>query len=226
LEDIVFILASTIAKNQPELVSTSLSHIISSDAFPWNLKADIHSFQYNAQSVVKDYVKTLYMKNNDSYPDNGNNFKLNCESASKISSQMLSLQFDSFNPHIPIIINYILVQLNDSLNNEGVKPLLRGLIYGYISYLHSSNSVNSDIYPLIKEDLSKILGWLEMADARVVWILERDMELDSPLGTRISVDTFVEMLLGIFEHNCPKIRQRILRECVSWASEGFLVLYY
>jgi hypothetical protein len=158
-----------IACNQPELVATSFAHHLSAASFPWKIVSNANSFQHSAKQVIKDYCQVLHAKLNTAVPETENEYRLNCESASILLIPTLSLQFQTFTQYLPIFINYILIQSDGLINFEVDNSLLKGVIYGLVAYLHSSDEIMETIYPKIKEELNIILSWFETRSPQVIW---------------------------------------------------------
>lgn len=222
LESTTLVLASNLASIQPDLISTVLAFHLSSSAFPWNRSKQPHTFQHTSHLAIKNYILSLHAAFKTTPAESSNDYHLNCLSAAPITSQILAQQFESFKPHIAVLLNYLFVHLIDSIHHPAVAPLLQGLIHGFISYLHSSDTVHTSAYDDVQAHIRKILGWLEMAEGRIIWAAKEDIPASNFQLTEIPINEFSDRLLTIFELTNPNIRRELAEENINWALEGFL----
>ncbi|KAJ3347722.1 hypothetical protein HDU91_006716 [Kappamyces sp. JEL0680] len=218
LETPTLIMASTLSSIQPDLVSTVLAFHLSSSAFPWHQTKSSHSFQHTSHLAIKEYIASLHSSYNITPPESENGYRLNCQSSTRLVSQILPQRFEFFATHMSILINYILVHLEGSFKKSSAGPILQGCIYGFISFLHATDNVYNQQYERSQVLARKFLGWLEMEDAQVTWNLENQ-------GFQISeipIDQFTESLISIFGIDNTNLRSEIIQETLRWASEGFL----
>jgi hypothetical protein len=83
---------------------------------------------------------------------------------------MLPQQFEAFVPHFGILINYLFINLEGNIKDSSVYDLFKGLIEGFLSYVHDKNLKIDDA---ILNDVRKLLGLLEMKKGSVIWTISR-----------------------------------------------------
>ncbi|KAJ3320881.1 hypothetical protein HDV06_004777 [Boothiomyces sp. JEL0866] len=226
LESAALLLASNLASIQPELVSTVLAFHLSSAAFPWknNSHKSTHSYQHTSHLAVKEYISSLHAALKIPPPESSNDYKLNCHSAAFLSSHILPQQFESFIPHLAVIINFVVIYSDGPLKGSSVTQLLEGLIHGYIAFLHSSNSAEDPAFAHILVHVRKIIGWLEMIGGSIVWVLEKDLPKTGIAKLEIPADVFFTELLAIFTAINANVPAELTEELLHWASDGYLSL--
>ncbi|KAJ3275486.1 hypothetical protein HDV01_000313 [Terramyces sp. JEL0728] len=226
LESAALLLASNLASIQPELVSTVLAFHLSSAAFPWknNSHKSTHSYQHTSHLAVKEYIASLHAALKIPPPESSNDYKLNCHSAAFLSSHILPQQFESFIPHLAVIINFIVIYSDGPLKGSSVTQLLEGLIHGYIAFLHSSNSAEDPSFANILVHVRKIIGWLEMVGGAIIWVLEKDIPKTGIAKLEIPADVFFTELLAIFTAINANVPLELTEELLNWASDGYLVI--
>ncbi|KAJ3257292.1 hypothetical protein HK103_004846 [Boothiomyces macroporosus] len=226
LESSALLLASNLASIQPELVSTVLAFHLSSAAFPWknNSHKSTHSYQHTSHLAVKEYIASLHAALKIPPPESSNDYKLNCHSAAFLSSHILPQQFESFIPHLAVIINFIVIYSDGTLKGSSVTQLLEGLIHGYIAFLHSSNSAEDPAFAHILVHVRKIIGWLEMIGGSIIWVLEKDLPKTGIAKLEIPADVFFTEILAIFTAINANVPLELAEELLRWATDGYLSL--
>jgi uncharacterized protein YhhL (DUF1145 family) len=172
-EAVSIVLGSTLAEIQPDLVAALLTFHLSSSAFPWNQNHTAHTFQQKSQSAIKDFVASLYTSLNLEKPESVNDHRMNMFSATVLIARIIPQNFESFSPHLAIIINYVLIHIEDALKKGPSAPLITGLVEGYLSYIHLNDLADKDEYRITSAHVRKILGWLSMDDPKMIWKTRR-----------------------------------------------------
>ncbi|KAJ2998905.1 hypothetical protein HDV02_003880 [Globomyces sp. JEL0801] len=216
------ILASSLATVQSDLVSAVLAFHLSSSAFPWKTEQQGHPYSHSSLPAIKEYVATLHTLAKRTAPESSNDYKANCASAAYLTSNLLTHHFESFISHVPVLLNFIIMNLDGPLKAGIVSPLLNGLIYGFIAFLHSSELVDDPQFTIVQNNLRKVLGWLQMSNAVVTWTQEDELPKSGLPLPEIPIDKFFSELLPIFEFNNMNLQEELIDELLKWAVEGYL----
>jgi hypothetical protein len=144
-----------------------ISHL-SADSFPWKTETQT-PLQIILKTTVKSYVSNLCV--NLGASDEGlNEYAVYCRSASLLISELLIQRFSEFSAYIPIILNFSLMYLPNSLQEESVSTLLlKNMIEGLIGILHSMRNLQNDTYNLSQAKVRKFLSWNELKRCKIDW---------------------------------------------------------
>ncbi|TPX32743.1 hypothetical protein SmJEL517_g04215 [Synchytrium microbalum] len=213
--------------HRPKLVAAELSHYLSHRAFPWS-KAKEHNENLKAPhsaAVVKNLVTYLHTS---LFPHKtslaGNDYVVTCKSAIVCISELLIQDFAATVAQQPILLNYVILHLPDTLSTTSAATFLLGnLVEGYVSFITRAGAMNDDTYDTLAKGASKLLVLMEGAVVRVKWPDPLHLSADAESGgNEITVQELLDLLLATFEPESPGLREAMARETLHWASEGYL----
>eukprot|EP00842_Homolaphlyctis_polyrhiza_P004116 jgi/Hompol1/4705/HPOL_003827-RA len=222
LRGVALSLMTALFTQHPQQISTALAYHLSSTAFPW--RTDGGSPRRAQLRPIKDCIAVIEAANPSTDGEStSSDFMALCRSAVILSSELLRQNFETFIPHLPILINYILVNLPPSLQESSPAiMLLVGLVEGVVAWIHArDNSLSAD-YSTSLELIRKLMGWLEAREMLVTWDLISTGDESLTPKPSIPALEFIEMLLSIFKIANNKLRPEIAEEALYWSSEGYL----
>ncbi|KAJ3090161.1 hypothetical protein HK102_004505, partial [Quaeritorhiza haematococci] len=243
-------LVSRLFAIHPPQVAESLAFYLSSNAFPWKTAARSRAASTEPGSrsspsgkrtpnglngtatttddglgymgIVRDYVQVLYTAVYGNPPENINEYATSCKSAVMLISELLLQNFPPVAPHLPVLLNYVVLHLPANLQENSVSTyLLANMVEGFISMLHATGNMDNSGFVKSRENVRRLLVLLDSTICFVDWA-ERSVSSDKDRYLRIPIDEFLQLLLGIFDADYPDLRDHFAAETLSWASEGFL----
>ncbi|KAI9332311.1 hypothetical protein DFJ73DRAFT_897510 [Zopfochytrium polystomum] len=221
-------LLSRIYAAHPEVVADRLVRYLSAAAFPWragNPSID-PARAVIITPIVREYVNVLYTALNGGsgivLPDPSADYAASSKAVVMLVSELLLQNNSVLFPHLPVILNYILLHLPAKLGNNSVSTyMLANLVEGRIGVLHQTQGIIAPEMAEVVEKLKKILMHLENAAAVVQWGNEKKLP-DAKHVTKIPILDFIELIVSTFENDCPNLLRDLTKEALIWASDGVL----
>ncbi|KAJ3127740.1 hypothetical protein HK098_005857 [Nowakowskiella sp. JEL0407] len=227
------LLSQTFAEH-PTQVAAGICYHLGSGAFPWKpyyeedpKVADPH--HHAPTQLVKDYIRALHSAIYETGTaqlafDNVNEYATSCKSSVMLLSELLLQNYHEIQPHLPVLLNYVILHLPKRLQENSVSTyLLSNMVEGFISTLHSKNLLTDPEYDKVQEDLRRLLVLLDTTVCFVDWESDTKVQVDSnERYLRIPISEFLELLLSIFSTNYELLSHDLALETLSWAAEGYL----
>jgi hypothetical protein len=162
LRDQGLTLAAGIYSIHPSIVASTLCMQLSSSAFPWKLST-IQRLSSNTNSIINDYVHSLYQTVHGTTFDSSNDYPIFCKSAVMMISELVPQDCSPIIPFLPVLLNYIVLHLPSKLQESSVSTfLLANLLEGYIGMLHVSGKVKNPAFGSCVEKIRKLLTHFEL----------------------------------------------------------------
>jgi hypothetical protein len=207
---------------RPELIASMLAHHLSAAGTPWKQSGSATSKLHDSQSTIKAFLNKVDkpLETGDSNLDQIPTAK----TVAVITAQMIVLDFETFTPHLPVLLNFVMCHLGLSLQETTHElQLFESMIHGYISMLHSSGKVNEAEYYNHISAVRKLLGWFEMENCTVNWdINAKTSVLTEATSHEVHFEEILSMVLNIHRPLKPDLIPLFTAECLIWAKEGYL----
>ncbi|KAI8802456.1 hypothetical protein BJ742DRAFT_542930 [Cladochytrium replicatum] len=217
-------------------------------------------FQKHTTPIVREYLAALRAMYGDSTAIGGFNnldfiggnlqesmgeYGTLCKASVMMLSELLLQNYTVVaDRHLPVLLNYVILNLPDQLHENSVSTfLLANMVEGFIAQLHASKAPGGD-------GPGGITAWMAGAKggerARVMDLVRRALVLlDSTVcvvswetdelttgnppptapeesARRIAISDLLNLLLGIFSTFYENLRIDLAAEVLGWAAEGLL----
>ncbi|KAJ1558607.1 hypothetical protein HK096_009170, partial [Nowakowskiella sp. JEL0078] len=231
-EETLALLSQTFAAF-PAQVASSICYHLGSGAFPWKpyveddpTVADPHHI--TPTPLVREYIRALHssLQENVSQAafDNANEYASSCKSSVMLLSELLLQNYYEVQPHLPILLNYVVLHLPKRLQENSVSTyLLANMVEGFISMLHVHKLINNQDFKKVQDDLRRLLVLLDTTVCFIDWDKDpKSQEEKDDKHLRIPIAEFIDLLLSIFSTHYDNLTYDLAMETLSWAAEGYL----
>ncbi|KAJ3226579.1 hypothetical protein HK099_004606 [Clydaea vesicula] len=214
VREITLEMAAALYEHGHDIMAPFISQFLSKDFLPWK-----PSKFHPSTNFVKDYVKSLYKDLGGSNLEITNEYSMTCKAAVMLISELSLQNFEPLIPHLPVILNFISIQLPTRLQENTVSTfLLLNLIEGFVCYLHSKQKIFETAHNESVAQLKKMLLLFEIS----VCAVEDTVSIKSTRALKISMAQFIETLLIVFNVEYPNLRRDLSTEVLGWCCESYL----